>query len=254
VTGGGQVTPGPVLFARYAYPPNALGYCGPADSGALLEYANGQCGDAGLVALARQFSGAWPYLTLIAAANRQPDPLDPSVVTAYWVGSPLLERIPGRLLAAHVVDRFTDRAGRHGTELAELALAGRAHHNFHVFAVYPWVGLLRAGHVEEPMRVLDSCRIRVGRVLSVHSGQVVVSSAPLCWTGRELVLGPVRPQTARLGTGPVVRAGDTVALHWDWVCDVLDTRQAAALAHYTLSQLRVANRALRRPVADLVLR
>jgi hypothetical protein len=104
------------------------------------------------------------------------------------------------------------------------------------------------------MRVLDSCRIRAGRVRSVHSGQPVVSSAPLCWTGRELVLGPARPQTARLGTGPVVRAGDTVALHWDRVCDVLDAWRAEALRHYTLSQLRVANRALCRPVADLALR
>jgi hypothetical protein len=247
-----------VLFARYAYPPNALGYCGPADSTALWEYAAGQVGGAGLVALARQFSGAWPYLSLIAAANRRADPLDAAVVRAYWLGGPLLERIPARLFAAHVVDRFVDRSGRHETELAELALSGRAHHNFHVFAVYPWVGLLRAGHVAEPMRVLNSCRIRWGQVLSVHSGQTTVSSAPLCWTGSELTLGPPTPEVVRLARGtdqlaPAVQVGDTVALHWDWVCDVLDARQAAALRQYTHSQLRVANRALRRPVADLVL-
>ena len=58
------MTAGSVLFARYAYPPNALGYCGPADSGALLEYAAGPVSDAGLAALARRFSGAWPYLVL----------------------------------------------------------------------------------------------------------------------------------------------------------------------------------------------
>ena len=34
------MTAGPVVFARYAYPPNALGYCGPADSGALLKEAD----------------------------------------------------------------------------------------------------------------------------------------------------------------------------------------------------------------------
>ena len=253
------MTPGPVLFARYAYPPNALGYCGPADCGALLEYTAGQVSDAGLVALARQFAGAWPYLTLIAAANQRCDPLDPAVVEAYWLGSPLLERIEGRLFAAHVVDRFGERAGGHDTELAELALAGgRAHHNFHVFAVYPWVGLLRAGHVDEPMRVLDSCRIRPGRVLSVHGGQAMVSSSPLAWTGRDLVLGPPCPQQVRLSSGadhlaPHVQVGDTVAVHWDWICDVLDTRQAARLRRYTRGQLRVANRALHRPVADLVL-
>ncbi|OLE27742.1 MAG: hypothetical protein AUG44_09450 [Actinobacteria bacterium 13_1_20CM_3_71_11] len=104
----------------------------------------------------------------------------------------------------------------------------------------------------EPMRVLDSSRIRWGRVTSVHNGHAVVSSAPLCWTGRELILGAPRPEQVRVSVAASV--GDTVALQWNWVCDVLDTRQATALRHYTVSQLRVANRALRRPVADLVLR
>ena len=246
------MTAGPVLFARYAYPPNALGYCGPADSGALLEYAAGPVSDAGLAALARQFSGAWPYLSLIAAANRRADPLAAAVVEAYWLGSPLLERIPPRLLATHVVDRFADRIAGPGADLAQLALSGgRAHHNFHVFSVYPWVGLLRAGHVEQPMRVLDSCRIRPGRVLAVHNGLVTVGSRPLCWTGRELALGPVRVQSVR--SAVPVRAGDLVSLHWDWICDVLDRGRTATLERYTRSQLRVANRTLRRPVADLVL-
>src|SRR5437763_2842096 len=118
------MTAGPTLSARYAYPPNALGYCGPADSGALLEYAAGSVSDAGLAALARQFSGAWPYLTLIAAANRRTDPLAEAVVAAYWLGSPLLERIPARLLAAHVVDRFAGRVGGSPADLAALALSG----------------------------------------------------------------------------------------------------------------------------------
>jgi hypothetical protein len=245
------VTAGPVLFARYAYPPNALGYCGPGDCGAMLEYASGSLSDAGLVALAKQFAGAWPYLALIANANGIADPLDARVVRAYWLGSPLLERISGRLLAAHVTDRFTDRALGNEVELAELALEGRAHHNFHVFAVYPWVGLLRAGHVEAPMHVLQSCRIRWGTVTSVHSGQIVVESQPLRWTGSALTLGPPRPETVHAALP--VQAGDVVSLHWDWVCDRLTPRQAASLEHYTDTQLQVANHALRRPVADLVL-
>jgi uncharacterized protein DUF6390 len=102
--------------------------------------------------------------------------------------------------------------------------------------------------------VLDSCRIRWGRVLSVHSGHAVVSGAPLHWTGRELVLGPPGPQTVRVAPTLPVAVGDTVALHWDWLCDVLTPRQAATLRRYTASQLDVANRTLARPVADLVLR
>jgi hypothetical protein len=255
--GWGQ--PGPVLFARYAYPPNALGYCGPADADELLERAGSADPDLpGLSALARQFDGAWPYLCLIAAANRLPDPLTRRVVEAYWIGNDLLERVPGRLLAAHVADRFTPLAGRGGGDIAALAAGGgRAHHNFHVFCVYPWVGMLRAGRVGEPMRVLQSCRIRWGTVLSVHSGIVEVSSPPLRWTGRALTLDAPEVEHVTLdATGRragTVNAGDTVSMHWDWVCDVLDAPRLAALRRYTLRQLEVANRTLRRPAADLVL-
>jgi hypothetical protein len=253
------MTPGPVLFARYAYPPNALGYCGPADAQDLLEEAGAPAPDLpGLCAMARQFDGAWPYLCLIAAANRRADPLADRVVEAYWVGNDLLEHVPSRLLAAHVADRFTPLTGRGGEDIATLAACGgRAHHNFHVFSVYPWVGMLRAGRVAEPMRVLQSCRIRWGRVLSLHDGVAKVSSPPLRWTGRELALGAAEVEavvldaTGRSAAG--VNVGDTVSMHWGWVCDVLDARRLATLRRYTLRQLAVANRTLRRPAADRIL-
>jgi Family of unknown function (DUF6390) len=137
-------------------------------------------------------------------------------------------------------------------------LGGRAHHNFHVFAVYPWVGLLRGGRTEEPLRVLDLCRVRWGRTLDVHSGLVEVESRHLCWDGRQLSLGPAVVEqalavTAGGGLAPRIRPGDTVSLHWDWVCDVITARQAAALRHYTRTQLDLVNTALRRPVAAAVL-
>ena len=85
---------GALLFARYAYPPNALGLCGADSPGTLLEYGDAGASDGGLAELARTFEGAWPYLTLIAEANRIEDPLDPRVVEAYWVGNGLLARVP----------------------------------------------------------------------------------------------------------------------------------------------------------------
>ena len=71
---------GPVLFARYAYAPNELGYCGPADHRATLEYGAQGVADGGLRQLAQGFGGAWPYLQVIDAANRIADPLDRPVV------------------------------------------------------------------------------------------------------------------------------------------------------------------------------
>lgn len=242
-----QLDAGPLLFARYAYPPNALGYCGPDDSRALLEYASAATSDRGLAALARQFAGAWPYLSLIAAAAGRADPLDAEVVEAYWLGNRLLERVSGRLLARHLEDRFRRQLGAPVEDVAALGVAGgRAHHNFHVFAVYPWVGMLRTGFTEEPLRVLESCRIRWGRVESVHNGQAVLSSRPLRWDGHSLSLGPWRPEwvtihAAGLGLAGLPATGDWVAAHWGWVCQVLDPARRANLERYTAAQLALVN-------------
>ena len=82
-----------MLFVRYAFAPNELGYCGPSDSQELLGYGANGVVDRGLTAMARQFDGAWPYLELIAGAVGISDPLDHRVVEAYWVGNPLLDRV-----------------------------------------------------------------------------------------------------------------------------------------------------------------
>jgi hypothetical protein len=254
VTAGGAV-----LFARYAYPPNELGYCGPDDPAALLQYTAAGAGGPGLAHLARQFAGAWPYLCLIAGANGRSDPLDADVVEAYWVGNGLLRRVGGALFAAHLADRFGARAGRGTADIAELAVRGApAHHNFHVFAVYPWVGLLRAGTVDHPLRVLDACRVRWGRVTAVAAGRATVSSRPLCWDGRRLLLAPERTERAVVsvdgaGLAPAVRTGDVVSLHWNWVCDVLRPRQVTALRRATAHVLALTNDALARPVTAAVL-
>jgi hypothetical protein len=251
---------GALLFARYAFPPNALGYCGPGDPAELLERVHAGAAGPGLAALARQFDGAWPYLSLIAAASGRRDPLEVDVVRAYWIGNHLLERVPAQMLAAQLDERFARRIGKRWADLATLAtVGGRAHHNFHVLAVYPWVGLLRGSRNEDPLRVLDGCRIAWGSVESVDGLSALVRSRPLHWTGSALRLGPPSLRRAALGTEGLalaapVRPGDRVALHWDWVCDVLDVSQLRALQHYTRGQLRLVNEALGRPAADAVLR
>jgi hypothetical protein len=243
------VTPGPVLFARYAYPPNALGYCGPQDHRAVLEHADEGVAGPDLVALARGFDGAWPYLELIAGANGIADPLDARVVEGYWVGNRLLDRVGMAGLGRSLDDRFRVRVGRDFERLAEPVLDGAVpHHSFHVLCVYPWLGLLRAGARDgRPLEVLDRCRIRWGRVERAVGDLVEVRSQPLTWDGRELRLGPARLEAATGRTGGrslagAVCQGDWVALHWDWVCDRLTPGQLASLRARTAQHLRLANR------------
>jgi len=238
---------GPALFARYAYAPNALGYCGPNDPSALLESAALGGPTDHLSHLARQFDGAWPYLELIAGCNAIADPLDYRVVEAYWVGNSLTRRVPATVLAASLDERFATRAGPRFEPLAAAALTGGvAQHSFHVFAVYPWLGLLRAGNEGAPLEILDRCRIRWGRVEAVQGDLVTVSSRRLGFVGSKLVLGDgcveqVRRSLDGVGYMTDLEVGDTVSLHWDWVCDRLSGHSLAWLRACTLHNLDAVN-------------
>jgi uncharacterized protein DUF6390 len=208
------VTDGPLMFVRYAYPPNVLGYCGPPDSDAFLDSPrNGE-----LVKLARTFTGAWPYLERLAAASDIADPLDYRVVEAYWVGSEMLSGVP-------------------------LAGGGLPHHSFHVFCVYPWAAMLPDPRkAERALTVLDRCRIRWGRVTAVDGDQAAVTFRPLCWDGQRLTLGKAARENARLSPDSTIHPGDWVSLHWEWVCDRLSPHQLTALRTYTRFHLDILNR------------
>nr|BFE74952.1 hypothetical protein GCM10020092_082530 [Actinoplanes digitatis] len=128
---------GTLLFARYAYPPNELGYCGPEGAAALLR----PDAPAEIARRARRFEGAWSYLEFIAASAGIGDPLDEAVVEAYWIGNELLDGVSAPDLVAWLGERFHGQPG--GTWRTA---GGRAtpHHSFQVFEVYPWAGLLTA--------------------------------------------------------------------------------------------------------------
>jgi hypothetical protein len=244
------VTPGPLLFARYAYPPNALGLCGADRPRELLEYGDAHTSDPGLAETARTFDGAWPYLTLIAGANGIADPLDERVVEAYWVGNELLGQVAPGDLARHIDDRFHGRLGRAQETVYDTVAAGAVpHHCFHVFAVYPWLGLMRTGIVDEPLRVLDQCRTTPASVQSVgDDGTVAVLARPLLWSDGALALGEPSTRTVRWQTDGLAfvtkpTPGDHVSLHWDFVCDLLSPRSARALLAANQRAIHAVNRA-----------
>lgn len=239
------------MFVRYAYPPNALGYCGP-DS--FRDYAEAGVVDQGLVKQVQAFSGAWPYLELIAAGCGISDPLDQRVVEAYWVGNDLLDRVALGQLGDSMAERFRKQVGNKFQFLAEGVLAGGVpHHSFHVFGVYPWVGLLGNDRMtKHALTVLDRCRVRWGKVIAAHGDQTTVESRPLGWDGRLLSLGEPATETARLAPDGTMLAGDIgpgdwVALHWDWVCDKLTDRQLRALRTYTMRHLDMVNHRVDHP-------
>ncbi len=235
----GSAVSGAELFARYAYPPNELGYCGPDDASVLLRRDSADAGQ-DIARHARQFEGAWPYLEIIAAAAGITDPLDERVVEAYWIGNELLDNVDPESLVAQLQERFVGQTGASW-------VPGLAHHSFHVFAVYPWVGLLRRGTGNDvALSVLQQCRIRWGKVVAVRGERVEVLSQPLVLADGVLALGAVREESAAWSVQgrsllSSVSVGNCVALHWDWVCDVLSAEQLAALEQRSADQLDRTN-------------
>ncbi len=243
---------GPLLFARYAFPPNELGYCGPDGASVLLDHATSGGVEPEVLRRAREFDGAWPYLELIAAAAGIEDPLDPRVVEAYWVGNDLLNQVEPDVLLSTLGAKFSGQVGGLWPQM-QAASNPQAHHSFHVYAVYPWFGLLgRGGDV--PLSVLDQCRIRWGTVVEVQGEHATVRSQPLVWDGETVGLGAERDEPVRWSTeGRSLRSGlttgDQVSLHWDWVCDVLSDLQVEALARYSSHQLELVNQQSRLPLS-----
>jgi hypothetical protein len=220
------------LFACYAFPPNELGYCGPADTTR-----------AELAAHAREFDGAWPYLQAIAEAAGIADPLDDSVVRNYWVGGPLLDKVDADELLSRLRSAFTAQA----TGMLDDIPPGNAlaHHSFHVFVVYPWVRFLHRDPAT-PVSVMQACRIRWGAVESVDDDHAVITSTPLVFDGATLRLGDPRQERIRWhddGTSlaPAPVPGAIVAAHWDWACGTITDTERDALADATEQTLDLVN-------------
>ncbi|WP_040836116.1 DUF6390 family protein [Nocardia brevicatena] len=240
-------TRGTEMFSRFAYAPNHLGYCGPEDAAALREGSS-----ADVRALARGFTGAWPYLEVMARMTGIADPLDHRLVASYWLGGGIGARLDAGEFAAELLEVIAPVAGRYWQHLrADIADEAAPNHCFHVFGVYPWSRLLGSTTVDIPMRVLDDCRISWGRVLTRQDDDLVIECRRLGWDGRQLRLTEPRARRVPVwidgySAVPDAAPGDTVAIHWNHLCARLDSTQVRALTESTGRQLDLTNRRLAR--------
>ncbi len=237
---------GTLRFIRYAFMPNRLQYCGGDENRTLLQYATAGVTDPDLTPMLRRFTGAMPYLELIARSNGIADPFDERVVEAYWIGNNLLEHVEVRQLYDDMLARFGSRlTGRMREIVLGKAPAGaRPHHTFHVLDVHS-----RVGELSHSMETLDGCRVSWARVVAVEGGELVVDRPPLELRDGQLKLGLGRRERALrqvdgYGFADGARVGDCVSLHWGWVCEVLTDAERSTLEHWTLHHLAIANQTI----------
>lgn len=237
---------GTLRFVRYAFMPNRLRYCGGDDNRTLFDYAIESAADRGLTPLVHRFTGALPYLRLIARANGIADPFDERVVEAYWIGNELLDGVEIRQLYAALLERFGKQLQGRTREivLGKAPAGARPHHSLHVFDVHR-----RLGELESTLETLDRCRVSWGRVTAIEGSELMVDRQPIVLGEGKLALGEVRSERAVRqldGKGFVEAAvpGDWVSLHWGWACEILDEHQRRNIERYTRRHVAVANETL----------
>jgi hypothetical protein len=243
---------GPLLFARFALPPNQLGFCGGDEATSLLQHVEAGVVDDDLLRQCREFEGAYPYLRLIADEARMADPLDRAVVEGYWLGGPALERVGGEAFARELGSRFRSRTPRkewswlHG----KAAAGALPHHSFHVLEVLPRIGMLRDGIPAAILPVLEQCLVRPARVVAVDGDSLHVDARRLVLvegklafvTGSGAERVTWRADGAELLAAP--RPGDRIGVHWGWACDRLSSGQERRLVAATTAAIARANETL----------
>lgn len=236
------------MFARYAHAPNALGYCGPPLGAALRDGSVDEVRQA-----ATRFSGAWPYLRVLATMTGISDPLDYRVVESYWLGGGVGATLDAGEFFDALLAVIGPQAGHYWSHLtADLAREAAGNHCFHVFGVYPWTRFLGRGRqnsAEQPLSVLDNCRITWGTALSRDGDDIEVSCCRLVWDGHALGLSEPSPRRLAVfddgySAIPDVAVGEEIAIHWGRLCGRLQPEQIHALADSTMRQLRVTNQRL----------
>lgn len=238
---------GAVLCSRYAYMPNKLQYCGGDDNLNLFEYAATGQSDVGLTEILEDFATLYPYLKLIAEANKIEDIFDYRVSEAYWLGNNLLTQVQKSKLYEHLVDaqelKKKLKPELFAKVVGTIPEGALPHHNFHVISVPK-----RTGHypVEHTVETMDACKISWGQVKKVENDKVVVEYYPLVHEDNKLALGAAKDKWCQWQKNDSsfvadLRAGDWVTIHWDWVCDKITEVQRQNLKYYTQLSINLAN-------------
>lgn len=262
---------GSLLFAKYAYSPNKLRYCGPDDNRAIFDYCVAQQSDGGLVQLLEKFEGAYPYLKLIARSNKIRDTFNEKVVEAYWIGNELLNFVKDSDFYNSLKDRFGKKIPPKSVKwlLGKPPAGAKPHHAFHVLDVYTKTGILRGGVKTNVIETINNCLVMWGRVAQKAKGKrqnsplnanlriaeklktdnLIVEYQPIVMKKGKLIFGEFikREIVWQYGDKSFIEEpeiGDWVSFHWGWVCDVLAPYQLKNLQYWTHYHLNIANQTI----------
>lgn len=238
---------GSLLAARYAFMPNKLRYCGGDKNKEIFNYVAHSESDPGLTGLLEEFATMYPYLKMIAEANKIFNPFNYKVVEAYWIGNELLQNVSMKNFYRYMVDdqklkkKFKPKLME--KVFNKIPYGAKPHHSWHVFNIPK-----RTGHypVEHSLETMDDCRIAAGQIKNSISGKMIVDYQPLVFEDNKITLGETKEREvySEMNDKAFVRepkAGDWVSIHWSWVCDFLTETQVKNLEKWTKYNLVLFN-------------
>lgn len=235
------------LCSKYAFMPNKLKYCGPSNERTLFDYAAKKIVDQGLLELLAKFECLYPYLKVIAKANKIKDVFDKRVVEAYWLGNSLLNNVSMQGLYLNLKDEhhLAKRLPKKYFEqvTGKISQSAKPHHSFQVLNVFINTGRNDFGKIVE---TLGNCLILPAKIEKISGNFALVSLKALKFEGKKMIFGD--PETSKVrfkffGQSLVddLKFGGLVSIHWGFVCDKLTLSQAKRLDSWNQYHLNLAN-------------
>lgn len=260
---GGKMEDGLLFFAKYAFAPNLLQYCGPKDNKFFLsvlkdclDNEKNEC-DCDLTRelknLSLQFKAAIPYLQVIATENNIKDIFDFRVVEAYWLGNDFLNNIRFNKFYIDIEDRFSKAMGFKKWDKFRNSLSvknSKPFHGNHVLNIFSKIDF-NEDQSDVILEAIDKCRINFGVVKKILKNEITsdFSVAEILYYPLEfdnfmnLRIGEERIENFYLldNNYENINVGDTVSLHYKYICDKLSLYQKINLEYWTNYHLKIFN-------------
>jgi len=221
------------LESRFSLAPNSLGYCG--QKSAVIKFkkciSSNKCDE--VREELKNFIVLYPYLKTLGKILKKPFS-SYSVIESYWLGNDDLKKAKQKDYFL-LLDNFA-KQGVPDFFIQELKTKKPKkfipNHLFHVL----FIGVGKAsGAVPFNLDSINNCMIRWGKVIKLSKKEAVVNLNSLKKKGKSgYALTQSKAQIPfNLKFTPDLKAGDTVAVHWNLVIKILTSSEEKNLKHWS---------------------
>lgn len=220
------------LNARFALPPNSLGYCGKNSAPEKFKCCviDGACDGVGEEF--KHFIVLYPYIQTLAKITGLPK-FSQKVIESYWLGNDLLYKVKPQdyLTLLH----YFEKQGVPSWLVEELKnTPPKKFIPTHLFQVLH-VGVGRAsGSVPYNLETINNCMIRWGEVTRITSNSATVNLNSLKKSGRQFLMTKITQTLPYIsGFVPGLKKGDVVGVHWENIVKIFSQREVDNLTYWT---------------------